>query len=89
MPSTNTPLTGLKGEKLAQRLTHILALLHQGDAINKHELAHRFGVDVRTIERDLCKRLLGIAERNGDGLWQLAQAARSTIPARDGLHNTG
>lgn len=82
MPSTTTPVTNLKGEKLAQRLSHILALLHQGDAIDKHELAQRFGVDLRTIERDLGERLRGIAERNGDGLWQLAQAARSAIPAR-------
>jgi predicted DNA-binding transcriptional regulator YafY len=83
MPSTISPLTtSLKGEKLAQRLTLILALLHQGDAIDKHELAQRFGVDLRTIERDLGERLRGIAERNGDGRWQLAQAARSTIPAR-------
>lgn len=82
MHSTTTPATGAKGEKLAQRLSHILGLLHQGDAIDKHQLAPRFGVDLRTIERDLGERLRGIAERNGDGRWQLAQAARSTIPAR-------
>ncbi len=82
MPSLTTLATIPKGEKLAQRLSHILALLHQGDAIDKHQLAPRFGVDLRTIERDLGERLRGIAERNGDGRWQLAQAARSVIPAR-------
>ena len=71
-----------KGEKLAQRLSHILALLHQGDAIDKHQLAEAFGVDVRTIERDLGQRLHGIAERNADGRWQLIHTARSTIPTR-------
>ena len=81
MHLTTTSATRSKGEKLALRLSHILALLHQGDAIDKHELAKSFGVDVRTIERDLGERLLGIAERNGDGLWQLAKPARSTIPA--------
>lgn len=75
-----------KGEKLAQRLSHILALLHQGDAIDKHQVAGQFGVDVRTIERDLGQRLRGIAERNGDGRWQLAHTTRSTIPARH-LHD--
>ncbi len=70
-----------KGEKLAQRLSHILALLHQGNHIEKHELAQYFQVDVRTIERDLSERLYGIAERNEDGQWQLAYNARSTIPA--------
>ena len=69
-----------KGEKLAQRLSHILAQLHQGDAIDKHQLAEDFQVDVRTIERDLGERLHGIAERNADGYWQLTHAARSTIP---------
>ena len=71
-----------KGEKLAQRLSHILAQLHQGDAIDKHQLAEDFQVDVRTIERDLGERLHGIAERNADGHWQLTHAARSTIPTR-------
>ena len=69
-----------KGEKLAQRLSHILALLHQSDTIDKHQLAQAFSVDVRTIERDLGERLHGIAERGLEGRWQLAHAARSTIP---------
>ncbi|RFP26162.1 WYL domain-containing protein [Duganella sp. BJB488] len=71
-----------RGEKLAQRLSRILARLHQGDRIDKHQLADEHGVDVRTIERDLGERLLGIAERNPEGHWQLTHAARSTIPAR-------
>ena len=75
---TNSP----KGEKLAQRISHILGLLHQGDAIDKHQLAQHFGVDLRTIERDLGERLHGLVERNGDGHWQLARTARSTIPAK-------
>lgn len=82
MPSTITPATSPKGEKLAQRLSQILALLHQGDTIDKHQLPQCFGVDLRTIERDLGERLRGIAERNGDGRWQLALTARSTIPAK-------
>ena len=86
MHSIITPSTIPKGEKLAQRLSHILALLHQGDTIDKHQLAQCFGVDLRTIERDLGERLRGIAERNSEGRWQLAQAARSTIPARH-LHD--
>ncbi|UJB66894.1 WYL domain-containing protein [Acidovorax sp. YS12] len=67
--------------KLAQRLSGILALLHQGRALDKHELVKKFNVDVRTIERDLGMRLKDIAERNADGLWQLAQAWRATVPA--------
>ena len=70
-----------KGEKLALRLSGILARLHQGEALDKHQLVQQFDVDVRTIERDLYQRLEGIAERNADGLWQLAKASRATVPA--------
>lgn len=81
--NTSTPRkASAKGEKLAQRLSHILALLHQNDAVDKHQLAQMFGVDVRTIERDLGERLYGIAERSAEGGWQLMHHARSTIPAR-------
>jgi predicted DNA-binding transcriptional regulator YafY len=81
MPSTKTTNIS-KGEKLAQRLSRILARLHQGERIDKHQLAQEHGVDVRTIERDLAERLLGIAERNPDGLLQLTHAARGTIPIK-------
>lgn len=75
-----------KGEKLAHRLSHILTRLHQGDALDKLQLAQDFQVDVRTIERDLGERLCGIVERSSNGKWQLTQSARSTIPAKQ-LHN--
>lgn len=82
MTAQRTQRTSPKGEKLAWRLAHIIAILHQGDALNKHQLAEQFDVDVRTIERDLGERLQNIAERNASGGWQLTQGARSTIPAR-------
>ncbi|WP_139235524.1 hypothetical protein [Paenacidovorax caeni] len=67
-----------KGEKLAQRLSQILAQLHKGDALDKHQLAQDFQVDVHTIERDLGERLRGIVERSSDGQWHLTHSARST-----------
>ncbi len=85
-PSTSTSSTKAKtkakGEKLAWRLSHILARLHQGDVIDKHQLAQDFEVDVRTIERDLGERLKGIAERAPAGHWQLSHTARSTVPVQ-------
>jgi predicted DNA-binding transcriptional regulator YafY len=71
-----------KGEKLAQRLSRILAQLHCGERLDKHRLAEEHGVDVRTIERDLGERLLGIAERDPEGNWRLTHAAHSTIPVK-------
>ena len=49
-------VTDTKAEKLAHRLSGILARLHQGASLDKHELVREFGVDVRTIERDLGQR---------------------------------
>lgn len=71
-----------KNEKLAWRLTQTLSRLHQGDAIDKHQLAREFAVNVRTIERDLNERLRGIVERDAQGSWQLTHSARGTIPAQ-------
>ena len=62
MPSKSPTAT-----KLALRLSKILALLHQGDGIDKHALAKQYEVSVRTIERDLADRLHGIAEQTNDG----------------------
>ncbi|WP_157803894.1 YafY family protein [Acidovorax sp. 69] len=61
-------------------MSHILAQLHQGGAIDKHRLAQDFQVNVRTIERDLGERLYGIAERTVEGRLQMTLAARATIP---------
>lgn len=71
-----------KGEKLAQRLSNILARLHQGQMLDKHQLSQEFQVDVRTIERDLKDRLTGLVQRNDQGHWELTHAARSTVPAK-------
>ncbi|TSD56407.1 WYL domain-containing protein [Variovorax sp. KBS0712] len=70
-----------KGERLAQRLAHILALLYEGADIDKHQLAQQFGVDVRTIERDLGERLGSIAHRDDQGTWQLTHSQGRTVPS--------
>lgn len=82
MSALTSASSASKGEKLAQRLSQILARLHQGDAVDKHQLAQDFQVDVRTIERDLGERLCGIVERSANGQWQLTRTARSSIPAK-------
>ncbi len=82
MSASTSTSSASKGEKLAQRLSQILARLHQGDAVDKHQLAQDFQVDVRTIERDLGERLCGIVERSAGGQWQLTRTARSSIPAK-------
>lgn len=76
----SAPGDSAKNEKLGRRLAHILALMHQGKQPDKHQLALQFGVDVRTIERDLHQRLHGLIERTPEGPWQLTAQARSTVP---------
>ena len=44
-------------EQLAQRLTHILIKLNEGQALEPAALAQEFGVNLRTIQRDLSERL--------------------------------
>jgi predicted DNA-binding transcriptional regulator YafY len=82
MPASHIARPAPKGEKLAQRLSHIISRLHQGDVLEKRQLAQDLQVNVRTIERDLGERLYGIAEQNEDGCWQLVSTSRSNIPSK-------
>lgn len=66
-------------DTLARRLTYILSQLHLQRRIDKHALAKKFSVDVRTIERDLHQRLRGIAERDENGRWQLTHQGRGAV----------
>ena len=66
-------------DTLARRLTYILSQLHLQRRIDKHTLAKKFSVDVRTIERDLHQRLRGIAERDENGQWQLTHQGRGAV----------
>ena len=84
-PQAHMPHSGAQrpaSERLAYRLAHILALLHQGDTLDKHQLAAQFNVDVRTIERDLHERMHGLIERGANGHWQLRPHLRSTVAAQ-------
>ncbi|MGP1516689.1 MAG: helix-turn-helix transcriptional regulator, partial [Ottowia sp.] len=66
-------------DTLARRLTYILSQLHLQRRIDKHALAKKFSVDVRTIERDLHQRLRGIAQRDENGQWQLTHQGRGAV----------
>ena len=54
-------------ETIANRLTEILRRLNDGDKLNTHALVEEFGVDLRTIQRDLNQRFafLGLEKKNG------------------------
>lgn len=56
-------------QKPSYRIAQILARLYNEEVLNKHELAEEFGVNAKTIQRDINIRLSGlpiIARRSGD-----------------------
>lgn len=56
-------------QKPAFRIAQILVRLYNEEVVNKHELAAEFGVNAKTIQRDINERLSRlpiIARRNGD-----------------------
>ena len=55
-----------KGEKLAPRLVEIIIKLSSGERYSTAQLADEFGVDQRTIRRDLNERLSEFVERDQD-----------------------
>jgi len=51
-------------DKLATRLTQRLIKLNQGEKLSPAELAKEFDVSLRTIQRDLNERVVGIVKRD-------------------------
>jgi len=49
-------------DKLATRLTQRLIKLNQGEKLSPLELAKEFDVSLRTIQRDLNERVVGIVK---------------------------
>lgn len=65
-------MTQPKHELLAQRLTQILIQLNEGQTLEPAALAAEFGVNLRTIQRDLSERLgfLELVKIEGSGKTQ-------------------
>ena len=61
------PLTSEKSETIARRLTEIIRRLCEGEALAPKRLVSLFGVDARTVQRDLNERLafLDLEKANG------------------------
>lgn len=71
-----------KNETLAIRLADILLRLNNGDVVDPAELAHEFGVHIRTIHRDI-NRLGPVLDRLPDGRYRLAPEYRGKLRPRD------
>jgi len=68
---------------LAQRLTHILIKLNQGLALEPAALAEEFGVNLRTIQRDLNERLGFLPFEKSSGQYRLQASALGKLNLQD------
>lgn len=62
-------------DKIATRLSQILLKLNGGEALSIEELAIEFGVDKRTIQRDLRQRLEALPIKKEGGRYSLEDYA--------------
>ncbi len=69
--------------KLAERLVEILVRLNDGEALLPAELASHFGVNVRTIQRDLNERFAFLGLTAVDGQYRLDPARLGRLTASD------
>lgn len=65
------PLKSENSETIARRLTEIIRMLNEGDALCPKELVTLFGVTPRTIQRDLNERLAFLDLEKVDGLYTI------------------
>ncbi|WP_172201754.1 YafY family protein [Niveibacterium sp. COAC-50] len=70
-------------EHLAYRLSEILLLLNQGESLEPKDLADRFGVDVRTIQRDLNVRLGALPFEKVEGRYRLERQYLGHLGVRE------
>jgi predicted DNA-binding transcriptional regulator YafY len=71
---------------LAQRLTHILIKLNQGERLAPSELAQEFGVTLRTIQRDLNERLSFLPFEKVNSKYHLHSSALGKLNLQDMRH---
>ena len=73
-----------KHEKLAERLASILVELNTTGQIDINELAERFSIGIRTLQKDLNERLVFLNwEQNGPGFYRLNRAQLGVFTKED------
>ncbi|GLQ30362.1 helix-turn-helix transcriptional regulator [Litoribrevibacter albus] len=78
-----------RGEKLAPRLVEIIIKLASGQKFTTAKLAEEFGVDQRTIRRDLNERLSNYVERDSNNNYYITPSLLGKLTTSDfrGLAN--
>ena len=70
-------------DTLVYRLAQILVKLNQGDKLDPQDLADEFGVNLRTIQRDLNERFAYLPLQKSDGYYRLDPAFLGKLSTRD------
>lgn len=77
------PATTADHDTLAYRLTQILVKLNQGEKLDPEALADEFGVNRRTIQRDLNQRFAYLPLEKTEGLYHLHPTFLGKLSLRD------
>ena len=70
-------------DTLVRRLAHILIKLNQGEKLDPAALAVEFGVNLRTVQRDLNQRFAYLPLEKADGSYSLDPAMLGKLSTRD------
>ena len=74
---------GLSHDTLAYRLSEVLTKLNQGESLDPKALADEFGVNLRTIQRDLNVRFAGLPLIKANGRYKMDEAQLGKLSIRD------
>ncbi|MBH1957912.1 MAG: HTH domain-containing protein, partial [Burkholderiales bacterium] len=70
-------------ETIAYRLTEILRRLNEGEKLDPHALAEEFGVNLRTIQRDLNERFAFLELEKKEGVYSINRMRLGTLNFKD------
>jgi predicted DNA-binding transcriptional regulator YafY len=70
-------------DTLVRRLALVLVKLNQGESLDPKELAREFGVNVRTIQRDINERFGYLPLEKVDGTYRMAPAFLGRLSLKD------
>jgi predicted DNA-binding transcriptional regulator YafY len=76
-------MTASGHDTLVQRLAMMLVKLNQGESLEPRELAREFGVNVRTIQRDINERFGYLPLEKVDGAYRMTPAFLGRLSLKD------
>lgn len=76
-------MTSNNHDTLVYRLAQMLVKLNQGEKLNPQALATEFGVNLRTVQRDLNERFAYLPIQKSDGRYHLDPAFLGKLSTRD------